>query len=76
MAVKTWKRQIAPRLANGESRVNFGSRLPSHVKEGIRAIANHEKKSMSWTMEEIIIRYFGFRAPKYIERNRRNVKTK
>lgn len=73
--MKKYKLSIAPRLANGESRVNFGGRLPDYVKEGIRAIARHERKSMSWTMEEIIIRYFGFKQPKYVERKKSNVKT-
>jgi len=59
------KRQIAPRLANGDSRVGFGHGLPSHIKEGIRHIAAKENKSMSWVMEEVIIDYFNMRRPKY-----------
>ena len=63
-------REIAPRLASGDSRVNFGHGLPEHIKEGLRSIAIHENKSMSWVMEEVIIRYFGLKRPKYIERKK------
>lgn len=62
------KRIIAPRLANGKSRVGFGHGLPEEIKEGIRDIAREEGKSMSWVMEEVIIKYFGFKRPKYITR--------
>ena len=62
---------IAPKLANGDSRVRDYGRLPEEIKEGLRAIARHERKSMSWIKEEIIIDYFNLRKPKYKE-NRRN----
>jgi predicted transcriptional regulator len=39
-------------------RKSFGSRLDPLVKEGLRAIAKQENKSMSWVVEETIIRYF------------------
>lgn len=61
-------RIIAPRLASGVSRENYGGRLPPHVKQGLRLIATQENKSMSWVMEEVIIRYFKMRTPKYIQR--------
>lgn len=61
-------RQIAPRLANGDSRVNFGHGLPEAIKEGLRRIAASENKSMSWVMEEVIIDYFKLRRPRYVER--------
>lgn len=64
-------RMIAPRLANGEKRESFGSRLPSPIKAGLRLIAEHEGKSMSWVMEEVIIRHFRMRSPKYIERKQK-----
>lgn len=57
--------KIAPRLANGDSRVGFGHGLPESVKEGLRAIARREGKSMSWVMEEVIIDYFGLKRPQY-----------
>ena len=59
---------IAPRLFSGERRESIGHGLPPAVKEGIRSIARSENKSVSWVLEEIIIRYFGFKRPKYIER--------
>jgi len=59
------KRTIAPRLANGDSRVRDYGRLPETIKEGLRAIAKKEGKSMSWVKEEIIIDYFGLSVPKY-----------
>ena len=66
---------IAPRLANGESRVSFGHGLPDSVKEGLRTIAKQENKSMSWVMEKVIIDYFGLKQPKYVERKKHNAKT-
>lgn len=70
--MKNVTRQIAPRLANGDSRVGFGHRLPVEVKEGLRQIARSENKSMSWVMEEVIIRYFGLRRPRYIKPKKRD----
>lgn len=63
-------RTVAPRLANGDSRVRDYGRLPEEVKEGLRAIAKDERKSMSWVKEEIIIEYFGFRRPRYVENDK------
>ena len=59
--------EIAPRLANGDSRVKDYGRLPEAVKEGLRAIARQEGKSMSWVKEQVIIDYFGLRVPRYIK---------
>jgi hypothetical protein len=59
---------IAPRLFSGERRESIGHGLPPAIKMGIRQIARAENKSVSWVLEEIIIRYFGFKKPKYIER--------
>lgn len=61
-------RIIAPRLFGGVKRENYGGRLPPHVKDGLRLIAKQENKSMSWVMEEVIIRYFKMRTPKYIKK--------
>lgn len=61
-------RIIAPRLSNGDKRISFGHGLPPAVKEGLRAIAHRENKSMSWVMEEVIIDYFNLKRPKYIDR--------
>ena len=64
-------RTIAPRLANGELRVRFGSSMPEPVKEGLRAIAKNERKSMSWVVEEVVIDYFSLRRPRYINDKRK-----
>lgn|SRR5580765_440237 len=66
------KRTIAPRLANGESRETIGHGLPGYVKEGIRDIAYHENQSVSWVLEQIIIAYFDFDEPEYIQRKQTN----
>jgi len=58
-------RQIAPRLANGHSRIQWGGRLPDYVKDGLRKIARSENKSMSWVMEEVVIEFFDLARPKY-----------
>ena len=60
-------RRIAPRLASGASRIGYGGGLPEEVKEGLRAIAHRENKSMSWVMEEVIIDYFHLRRPEYVK---------
>lgn len=51
------KRRNAPKLKY-TIRASFGSRLDPLVKAGLRAIAKQENKSMSWVVEETIIRYF------------------
>lgn len=56
---------IAPRLANGDRRVGFGHGLPEEIKEGLRAIAERENKSMSWVMEEVVYDYFGMKRPQF-----------
>lgn len=67
-------RTIAPRLFSGERRESLGHGLPPEIKSGLKLIARKENKSLSWVLEQIIIEYFGFRKPKYIERKRRNEK--
>lgn len=59
------KKQIAPRLASGDSRVPFMHGLPEEIKEGLREIARMEGKSMSWVLEDALVRYFGLDAPQY-----------
>lgn len=66
--MKTLHRIIAPRLANGDSRIGFGHCLPADIKDGLRHIAIRENKSMSWVLEEVIIDYFSLRRPKYKKR--------
>lgn len=60
------KKQIAPRLLNGDKRVSFGHGLPNEIKEGLRRIARRENQSMSWVMEQVIINYFELPKPKYL----------
>ena len=63
-------RIIAPRLADGERRQTIGHGLPPHVKEGIRDIARRENQSVSWVLEQVIIRYFKLDKPEYIPRKK------
>jgi hypothetical protein len=70
--VKRGPKIIAPRLLSGDRRETIGHGLPPHIKEGIRDIARKENKSVSWVLETIIIEYFGFSKPKYIERKTDN----
>jgi len=69
-------RIIAPRLFSGDKRESIGHGLPPEVKVGLKAIARSENKSVSWVLEEIIIDYFGFKRPKYIERKRNGKRIK
>lgn len=63
-----YKKTIAPRLASGKSRENWGGRLPESIKYGIYRIAQREKKSVSWVLEEVVIAYFGLTQPEYVQR--------
>ncbi len=58
-------KRISPKLANGDKRVRDYGSLPLDIKEGLRDIAKHEKQSMSWVKEQVIIDYFGLKPPKY-----------
>lgn len=73
------KRTISPRLSSGDSRIPFGHGLPEGVKAGLRAIARRERQSMSWVLEQVIIEYFGLKAPRYQlpvkDRNRKGKRT-
>lgn len=68
MPSKRKPKTIAPRLLSGDKRETIGHGLPPHIKDGIRDIARKENKSVSWVLETIIIEYFGFSKPKYVER--------
>ena len=61
-------KQIAPRLASGHVRDSLYGRLPAEIKSGLRTIARMERKSMSWVIEEVVIDYFGMRAPRYVQK--------
>jgi predicted transcriptional regulator len=65
MRYKYYRKQIAPRLLDKESRDSYTGGLPPEVKEGLYAIARKECKSVSWVLEQLIIDYFGLKKPKY-----------
>lgn len=70
--MKPKKKEIAPKLANGDWRVDVHTRLPDPVKYGLKVIAKEENRSVSWVMERVIIKYFGIKEPKY--KRKKNVK--
>ncbi len=65
MKYKYYKKQIAPRLLSGDSRMAFSCNFPPEIKEGLFAIARKEKKSVNWVMENVVIDYFDLKKPKY-----------
>jgi len=67
-------RLIALPLARGEIRLRTYGRLPRAVKEGLRAIARSENKSMSWVVEEVLIDYFDLKRPNYKKERPRKIK--
>lgn len=67
LKVERPKKRIAPRLANGESRTAVYAAWPDDVKEGLRAIAEDENKSMNWVVEEVVIRFFHLKRPVYVK---------
>lgn len=65
------KREIAPRLASGHARdLNYG-RLAPEIKEGLRAIARMERKSMSWVIEQVLTEFFQLKEPTYVREVKR-----
>lgn len=70
MAIKKSK-EISPRLIHGW-RDGISHRLPHYVKEGLKDIARMENKSVGWVLEEIIIKFFGFKRPQYKTRKKRS----
>jgi hypothetical protein len=64
------KRQIAPRLANGDSRESFTHGLPPGIKAGLKAIAKMEGESVSWALEQSLIRFFKLPQPRYKKRKK------
>ena len=69
---KKRSRIISPRLLSGDSRESIYHRLPAEIKAGLRHIAQNENESIGWVLEKVVIKYFGFRPPKYIKRKRYN----
>lgn len=68
---KSKRKEIAPQLIHGWRDKTYG-RLPHYVKEGLKDIARSENKSLSWTVEEVIIRFFGFKRPQYRMRKKKS----
>lgn len=62
------KRVIAPRLASGEKRESIGHGLPPNIKQAIRMISVRENKSVSWVLEQMIVKGFGLKKPEYVPR--------
>lgn len=65
MKVQRTPRQIAPWLANRDSRISNRHYLPEAIKEGLQAIAMQENQSASWVIEQVLIEYFHLRQPRY-----------
>jgi hypothetical protein len=63
-------KRIAPRLASGLSRERLYNALPPDVKAGLRAIADEENQSVSWTIEQVMLDYFkaALEKPEYVPR--------
>jgi hypothetical protein len=52
------KRRHQPRV-QGTSRVPRGTALLEEIEAGIQSIADHEGKSASWVLAEIVCMFFG-----------------
>jgi hypothetical protein len=68
---KKYHKEIAPRLVNGNSRLNVSLNLPPDIKEALRYVAFKDRKSVSWLLEFVIIQYFEFDEPEYKERKKK-----
>lgn len=68
---KKYTKQIAPRLYSGESRDTYSGGLPPYIREGLRKIARDERQSVSWVLEQVIIKFFRLKQPKYVERKQK-----
>lgn len=67
--IAPYKKRIAPRLASGRAREHhYTGGLPESIKYGLYQIARRERQSVSWVLEQIIIRYLGLDQPEYIAR--------
>lgn len=67
---KEYHKEIAPRLVNGDCRLNVSLNLPPDIKEALRYVARKDRKSVSWLLEFVIIQYFEFDEPEYKERKK------
>lgn len=66
MLQKKTRIKYAPRLAGGDFRVSFSGAFADAIKEGLRAIAKAEGRSMRWVVEECVIDRLGLRPPRYL----------
>lgn len=58
-------KEIAWRLASGDSREGIGHCLPTEIKLGLQDIARATGKSVSWVLEQVIVDYFNLERPRY-----------
>lgn len=58
-------RRIAPRLASGDSRVSCGHGLPENIKKALQMIAVARGQSLSWVLEQELIKRFNLERPEY-----------
>jgi hypothetical protein len=61
-------RTIAPRLASGHVRVPIAHALPPHIKQAVAMIAVSKNQSVSWALEQLIIRGYKIEVPEYVPR--------
>jgi len=59
-------RRIAPRLRSGDSREPVGHGLPPHIKQALKMIAAARNESLSWLLEQALVKYFGQTRPDYV----------
>jgi len=50
------------------SRVGIGHGLPPEVKDGLKMLAYRENRSVSWILEQLIIKHFHLSRPEYVTR--------
>jgi hypothetical protein len=68
---RKYTKTIAPRLVSGDCRENYTGGLPPYIREGLRKIARDERQSVSWVLEQVIIKFFNLKQPKYVERKQK-----
>ena len=67
---RKYSKTIAPRLVSGECRDNYTGGLPPYIKEGLKLIAKDENQSVSWVLEQVIIKHFKLDKPEYVPRKK------
>jgi hypothetical protein len=69
-------KRIAPRLANGERRDHYTGGLPPDIKQGLQMRAVAEGKSLSWMLEQDLIRLYRMDKPEYVPPKKPTVEEK